>query len=137
MVGLAGASHHPLLPPFPSASLRRALHSHAPVQGGRDKGCVCFMTHWRALHHSSAAEQTRRRSSRILVPAWAPPLLCKPSWRACPYRQEQGARASPGVLTEGSHPGGTAAARAVPREGSLSHRPAHTPTCCAPRCTKR
>lgn len=47
--------------------------------------------------------------------AWAPPLLSKPNWRACPYRQERGAWASPGVLMEGSHPGGTAAGGAVPR----------------------
>lgn len=45
VVGLSGASHHPLLPPFPSVSLPRALHSHALVQGGRDKGCICLMTH--------------------------------------------------------------------------------------------
>lgn len=74
------------------------------------------------------------------VGAWAPPLLSRPSWRACPYRQEQDARASPGVLMEGRHPGGTAARGAVPRpvpwEASVSHRPAHTQTPCGPHAAR-
>lgn len=122
VVGLARASHHPLLPPFPSASLCRALHSHALVQGGRDKGCICFMTHGLCTTRAhlskpgcSAAESWSLPVQPCGEEAWAPPLLSKPNWRACPYRQERGAWASPGVLMEGSHPGGTAAGGAVPR----------------------
>lgn len=44
-VGACRDFTEPLATPFPSVSLRRALRSHALVQGGRDKGCICFMTH--------------------------------------------------------------------------------------------